>query len=574
MATGDSRQIGTPQSLAVNRAMLATARGRRKRDVVLDAPDPRAFVRQLPAEDLYFAIREIGLTDSVEIVAFASPLQFRAFVDLDAWQEHLPVPAQVTKWLEIAAVGARTPQEFRAKRKALDPELILVVLKAMTVVHPLEENDNPVLTSTNFIETAEHKYIVEIMPEGPEGATVRRLIEDFIDEDPFTATRLFEAVRWESNSELEETSLRWRTGRLRDMGFPDMEEALHIWAPLPKTWKPASQSAEPGPVAGVPALLLVSSRAPLFLDRVAERLPDAARPAFNEGLIYLLNCAIVADGIDPKDLDLARDTLAATRDMLSLGLELTAAGNEDAALAILGATPPQELFRLAVGRLNELARQAVLAAKGVSFGTAGSTALDSPDAELISGIRRKRPRLYDPPGPGEKDPPSGSWRAFRTLADLHTAEEAIQRATVAGEALHAAGLTNTEVTRIADAAGRAPTAVTVSQLLLTGAIHRILIGEGEIAPLPSSRVTELCALFDSSHLTESARRRLGEYLGSLRERISMQHQVQFETLAASVIQRFEEEVGAPCMAGGIEPQFVECLLIAGPVLPPPEVRAD
>jgi hypothetical protein len=554
--------------------MLATARGRRKRDVILDAPDPRAFVRQLPAEDLYFAIKEIGLSDSLEIVAFASPLQFRAFVDLDAWQDQLPVPGQVTKWLEVAAAGARSPAEFRTKRRALDPELILVVLKAMTVVHSLEENDNPVFTSTNFIETAEHKYIIEILPEGPEGATVRRLIEDFIDEDPFTATRLFEAVRWEANAELEETSLRWRTGRLRDMGFPDIEEALRIWVPLPKGWTPSSHGVEPGPVAGVPALLLLSSRAPLFLDRVAEHLPDESRPFFNEGLIYLLNCAIVADGIDPKDLDLARDTLSATRDMLSLGLELASGSDEETAVAILGATPPQELFRLAVGSLHELSRRAVQSAKGISFGTAGSTALDSPDAELLSGLRRKRPRLYDPPAADQKPAPSGSWRAFRSPADLKTAEAAIERAVAAGAALQAAGLQANEVARIAEAAGRAATAVTVTQLLLTAALHRLLNLSGAIAPIPAARIKELCRLFDSSRLTDDARRELRAYFGELRQHVAPDLQLLTENLAERAVARFEEEIGSPCAAGGIEPQFVECLLVGGPVAPPAGVKAD
>src|SRR5437660_186792 len=102
----DRKQNGGLPTVAVSRAMLATARGRKKLDIILDAPDPKAFVRQLPAEDLYFAIREIGQEDSAEIIALASAGQFRSFVDLDVWREGLPDSQRILGWLELVAEGA------------------------------------------------------------------------------------------------------------------------------------------------------------------------------------------------------------------------------------------------------------------------------------------------------------------------------------------------------------------------------------------------------------------------------------------------------------------------------------
>jgi hypothetical protein len=552
-----SSQNGGLPSVAVARAMLATAPGRKKLDLILDSADPRGFVRRLPAEDLYFAVREIGLSDSVEIIGLAAPSQFRSFVDLDAWENQLPDIPRVMKWLQLAMEGARHSGEFRQKRKALDSEIVLLILKTQTIVHSLEENEDPVIGSDNFLRTAEGKYLIEITVPGEEGVVARRLIEDFIEEDPFQATRLFEATRWEQTTELEESAARWRTGRMRDMGFPEFEEAIRIWSPLPGGWKPRSEPVNVGIISGVPALLLATSRKQSLLDRTAERLPDDARPLFNEGLLYLLNCAIVADGVDPKDLDLARSTLAATRDMLSLGLELASNGEEEEALRILATNPPVELFRLAVARVLTLSRSAVSAAKTVVLGQSAKTVLDSPDEEILTGLRRKRPRLYDPPKEGEAPKAGSDWRALRDRDDIAAAEAAILRAKAAGEALVLLGITPAVATEVADAAGRALTAVTVSQFMLTAALRT----PSPLQALEAKELSGLGRFFDGAELNDAGREDLSKFFGDLRDRISPELQEAFTSLVTRAVKRFEDELGPPLVAGGLDPRFVECVLV-------------
>lgn len=546
-----STSNGALPTLAVSRAMLATAPGRKKRDLIFDQPDPLTFVRRLPAEDVYFAIREVGLEDSADIVGLVSPDQFRTFVDLDAWEHDRPVPERVLLWLRLAREGALRSEDFRKKRKALDPEVVVLILKTQCEMHPLEEGVDPVIQSDNWVNTPEGKFLVEIRAEGDDGVMVRRLIEDFIDESPFEATRLFEAVRWELAAELEETGARWRNGRVRDLGFPDLEEALRVWQPLPKDWKPAEEPSSPGPVAGVPALLLATSRAPLFVDRVAEKLSDEDRPLFNEGLLYLLNCALVAEGVEPRDLDLARPVLAQTRDMLSLGLELASAGDEEVALGILGATPAIELFRLAVTNVLPLSRDAALAARGVSFGQAQGTALDTPDAELISGLRRKRPKLYEPPAPGAKTKGGLDWRALRDRKDLADAAEVVARARCAGDVLKALGVDLAAMTAIADASGRTASNITLSQVALT----RALGGDPVLAPEAAPSVR---ALFEGGKLTEAARAKIGAFVTDLEAKVSDPKALAH--LAKGWVARLESELGAPSAAGELDPRFVDCVL--------------
>ena len=66
------------------RAALARARRGRKADAIISEPDAAQLVPRLPVQELYYAIKEVGLADAEELVALATPEQVQGFVDLDA----------------------------------------------------------------------------------------------------------------------------------------------------------------------------------------------------------------------------------------------------------------------------------------------------------------------------------------------------------------------------------------------------------------------------------------------------------------------------------------------------------
>ena len=95
-----------PAEVTAARAELAATQGKRRLDVILDAKDPGALVRALPAEDLYYTIREIGLADAAPLVPLASVEQFLTFLDLDAWRGNQLDPRRALTWLRAARSGS------------------------------------------------------------------------------------------------------------------------------------------------------------------------------------------------------------------------------------------------------------------------------------------------------------------------------------------------------------------------------------------------------------------------------------------------------------------------------------
>ena len=106
------------------RRALQNARGKQKLELILAAPDPEQLVRALPAEELYFALLDIGADDAAELVAMAAPEQFRHLVDMAAWRgaDEGPRTGEVVRWLRLAREGGEDPLKSRC---TLSPSRLL-----------------------------------------------------------------------------------------------------------------------------------------------------------------------------------------------------------------------------------------------------------------------------------------------------------------------------------------------------------------------------------------------------------------------------------------------------------------
>ena len=381
-----------PAELEEARTALTQARGRKRLDVILGARNPQALVRALPADELYLTIRDIGLADAAPLVQLASAHQFKVFLDLDAWRRDAFDAKKVLPWLRAARAGAqrdlRAEARWARKRAGLDAEVLLLVLRATVRMHDLEKDPDPEFEGDHFMRTPEGKYMLEFLVEGVEYAAIRGLLDDLYAEDPFMASRLLASIEWDVPSELEESALRWRTGRLADLGHPTVEDALSWFARPPRT--PGHAAAAP---ARPPGFFLATLASGSLLDRAAARLePDDREPVEGE-IVAAANAVLVADAVDPGDLEAVRGAFEAARGFLDLAW-----------------------------RARDLRRRAGEEAR---FG--------APIDEALAELAGKRPRYF--PGVESPDEEWGtvaaaahSPRHFRTPDDLARTAKALDRA--------------------------------------------------------------------------------------------------------------------------------------------------
>lgn len=423
-----------PAEVASARAALAAARGRKRLDVIYSARDPAALVRALPADELYFTIREIGLADAAPLVPLSSLAQFRTFLDLDAWRGDRLDPQRVLTWLRAARSGARNDPRSAArwerKLAGIDRELLFAVLRNDLVIHDLGEDPDPEFGTDRFARMPDGKFAVEFLPEGAEYAALRGILDDLYSADAFQAGRLLSSLRWDLPSELEETALRWRAARLADLGFPGQEEALS-WFARP----PAAPAAPAGAPSRPPGFFLATFASGSLLDQGLAALREEERPAVEAQLVAAASAVLVADQIDPADAEAVRAAFEAARTLLELGLEarLRSAGaalDGPAAAEELAAVPVKRLFQEGFGRVLALRWRAerILSAGGA--GSRQQPLLDAPLGEALSALVSRRPRYF----PG-LDAPREEWgtaaaaahsaRAFLSSAELARTEAAL-----------------------------------------------------------------------------------------------------------------------------------------------------
>jgi hypothetical protein len=425
---GPKEKALAPAELAAARAALAAARGRKRLEVILGARDPRALVRALPADELYLTIREVGLGDAVPLVQLASAQQFKVFLDLDAWAGASFDPAKALPWIRAARAGAqlepRAAARWARKLAALDPEVLFLVLRSTLRLLDLEADPDPEIQSDRFMRTPEGKYVVEFLVDGVEYLAVRGLLDDLFAEDPLKATRLLSAIQWDAPSELEESALRWRTGRLADLGFPPLDEALSWFARPPPA--PALRAEAP---ARPPGFFLATLASGSLLDRAAARLAAEEREPVEAQIVAAANAVMVADAVDPGDVDAVRAAFEAARGYLDLGLDRLAPGDDARAAEVLAATPVKRVFQEGFGRVLALAWRA----RELRRRAGAERRFGAPVDEALAALSGKRPRYF----PGV-EAPDAEWgtiaaaahqpRHFRTPDDLARTARALDRA--------------------------------------------------------------------------------------------------------------------------------------------------
>ncbi len=396
-----------PSELAAARAALAQARGRKRLDVILDSRRPRALVQSLPADEVYLIVREVGLSEAVPIVQLASAEQFKVFLDLHAWSGGSFVPSRALPWLRAARAGAaqepRTAARWARKLRALDSEVLFLLMRATLRIHDLEEDPEPHIASDMFMRTPEGKVVVEFTVRGTEYAAVRGLLDDLFAENPFETTRMLLAVRWETPSDLEESALRWRAGRLADLGYPPLEEALSWFARPPA--KPAVHS--PGAPARPEGFFLATLEHGTLLDRAAALLDPADRAGVEGQLVAAANAVLVADAVDPGDPDALRGAFESARGYMLLGLEKLGGDSDASAADALSRTPVKRIFQEGFGRVLELRWRAERILERAGEGAQLGAPLD----ETLAALASRRPRYF----PGVERPRS-EWGTIEAAA--------------------------------------------------------------------------------------------------------------------------------------------------------------
>jgi hypothetical protein len=312
-------------------------------------PAPEQVVPLLPEAELCFTVKAIGLESAAWLLEHATPEQVVACVDLDAWEGTLPDRAKLDAWLSALVEAGEDP--LLRGVQALDPELLTLYLKSRVEVF-LRANDDD-WQPPSGAQTLDGQFWFRALGEGDDVAAIVALLRALFERDYWTYFRLLQAAIWELETETEEWALRWRAGRLEDLGFPAWEEAMGLYRYLPPEQLAALPEGVDPLAAGVrwqlpvwvPRLPVDAAEGVLLFRAIAELGAEERRTAFH-ALVALANQIAVADRLPLSDAESTPRAIEKAARIASLGLEHLAREHGIPHVAVLRRAPLERLFRV------------------------------------------------------------------------------------------------------------------------------------------------------------------------------------------------------------------------------------
>lgn len=312
-------------------------------------PNPEQVVPRLPEAELCFLVKAQGLEDAGWILAHATPEQIVAGVDLDVWHGHeLDVPT-LSRW--VAALADTDPQALLGGARALDPEILVLLLRSRIGVVQ-KPTDAEGWDPPDRSQTLEGQFHFFALDDNDDLEEIVVLLRTLFEQDYWTYFRLMQGSIWELSSDTLEWALRWRNGRLQDLGFPPWEEAMSIYgfvAPSERTRIPEGE--DPLDVGSwslpvwLPSLPEAHQSRHRIFRAIAELSAEERRAAFY-AFVALANKVAVADKLPLSDAESTPRAIEKAARFASEGLALVADAHSLRDVDVLRRVTLERLFRV------------------------------------------------------------------------------------------------------------------------------------------------------------------------------------------------------------------------------------
>lgn len=439
--TAENDQKDQPDNithLSQYRARLARGQRARRRDEVFASADPPAAIRALPGDEFFYLIHEVGFPEAMEIMVHGTAQQIQTVLDFSIWDKDQVSLDKSDDWL--AALVEAPVEALGRWAQGIDVELLALLVRRRVRIYDLSVEEAPENPEGTLWDSPDRLFTIEMLGSPDQVRVTQRMIDSLYRFSPIMMRKLLVGVRAESDAELEEEALRWRAGRMADLGFVDYFEALQIYQELDPTSVRIGQ--EPAPRVrpiDAPADNDHLRLPTVMAERMSGRTPFARGVAglqtreevadLHFALVALSNRALSANRVVPSDDERIREVLDRVSATLDLAVEFLARGNAEQEGAAVRTIPLVKLHRLGVSLIGKVRKLAVALRRGNPFASL-SPALDifeTDDGQVLQALAKQHPafpRLLD-------QPPAAGERPFSSLSDLATATRAVERAAAA-----------------------------------------------------------------------------------------------------------------------------------------------
>jgi hypothetical protein len=504
--------------------------------LALDARDDlHVLVPALPSPTFVRLARRLQGESRLDLLLpYATADQLSSLLDLDGWVRDRIDIRRARVWLHAIAEHAPENDTRGALADliyAMDPELWSVALAAGTMIVEIPPDEAGALDqvaaelgSLRPWETPDGFFVVGV-PDDELGLRTLQTIQRVYEDDLAEGRKLCLSIQSLVPSLAEEELLRFRNGRLADLGFVEWEEAMKLLRPLDHRAAAEHEALDFTHLRRATGLeRTVRWSGPELLRRVMLRLSPEEHGVRVRELLLLVNEMCSAQRFDPGDEALSQRAIDQTQSTLSLGLELLARAatpgiEVEAFLAErVTAIGLRLVFRVGYGALDKVRKAALLLHRGgrVSLSEAGSL-LDRPWGPAIAALVGVYPELPLGGSEGERSPGKASkgTRPLRSLEDVAKATLYVAQASALSRLCFESegyGVDASWIGRVDE-----PERLRLGDLVRTAIVHAHLPGStSTMAPLgPDDLAWARMSLVSADGVAERVRRDFSERCAEL-----------------------------------------------------------
>ncbi len=381
--------------------------------LVLELRDDVAeIVAALPVQPFTLMLRSLQREERLDLVLpHATPEQLTGVLDLCAWKGDRVDMLEARGWLLAIADHRNTADAPRGDlietMYEMDPEMWVLALAPATAVAEIDPEDDQSagvirdhMGDLHTWESPDGFFIVGV-PDDAFGRAALRILRHLYDDNLEEGRKMLSQIKYGLHSQSEEELYRWRMGRLADLGFPTLEDAMRLFAPLSRAEVAPEDPADldPPPSVSVTELPIHWRDGGDLLRRVMSQLDPGAHGERSREFLLLVNELMIAQRMEPGDAEGQARAIHQAQATLGLALELLRGSEEDDTatprlVMAMERAGVRKLFRYAYGPLSKLrAASLALHREGrVSLDKVGSL-LDRPWGPTLRATSAMYPEL-------------------------------------------------------------------------------------------------------------------------------------------------------------------------------------
>jgi hypothetical protein len=326
---------------------------------LIESPDAREIVPNLPVQPLYYALKQKGFENCLEILPCLSQEQVIHMADYEAWNGDEFSPKRMLNFLK--PFGAVSQQELFQRFSELDDEYQIATLEGVFTVHEVEHiHDLPPAVEDRAYAMPCHTVFYEMNVEDKDDEQfIESLMEAAREHNMRYAYALLGHTTFNPPGENEAQVAQFRKARLEEDGFVGYEESLKIFQPIDRAilrqkWQVFQVSSH----HSKDALMLQSSGGSFFdscLARSREEGSDIDKLyEVHQTMLHLANALCTAARVSVDDPHGLHRVLEQGKALVSLGLEYLADGSIELGAKIVVSEHPKTLFQAGFGIIEEL----------------------------------------------------------------------------------------------------------------------------------------------------------------------------------------------------------------------------